>query len=190
MVDEKQVPITPESKVGEVLDAYPTLEEVLLEISPAFKKLRNPVLRRTVARVTNLRQAAKVGGVDLAELINRLREGAGIESTFAEANEESGPSGQPVWFKPGRVTGRIDVRPLLQQGEKPVGRVLNDLKRLSTGEVYELTAGFYPAPLIEMAREKGFETWSVEESPDLVMVYFCRPASKPEQPETPLVDLS
>jgi hypothetical protein len=45
--------------------------------TPAFEKLRNPVLRRTVARITTLRQAASVGGVSLGEIIGRLRVSAG-----------------------------------------------------------------------------------------------------------------
>jgi hypothetical protein len=46
--------ITPQTKVGELLDAFPELENVLIQIAPPFKKLRNPILRRTVARVTRL----------------------------------------------------------------------------------------------------------------------------------------
>ena len=53
--------ITPETKVGALLDAYPELEAVLIELAPPFRKLKNPVLRRTVARLTSLAQAAKVG---------------------------------------------------------------------------------------------------------------------------------
>ncbi len=49
--------ITPDLKLGDLLDAYPELEDVLIEIAPAFRKLRNPVLRRTVAKLTSLRQA-------------------------------------------------------------------------------------------------------------------------------------
>ena len=41
--------ITPETKVGELLTHYPELEELLLQFSPAFATLKNPILRRTVA---------------------------------------------------------------------------------------------------------------------------------------------
>lgn len=69
--------IIPDMKVGELLRSYPKLEEELVAITPAFEKLRNPVLRRTVARITTLRQAASVGGVSLGEIIGRLRVSAG-----------------------------------------------------------------------------------------------------------------
>lgn len=48
-----------QTKVAELLGAYPQLEEQLLKLSPTFAKLKNPILRRTVAKVTSLQQAAK-----------------------------------------------------------------------------------------------------------------------------------
>ncbi|MHC4830644.1 MAG: DUF1858 domain-containing protein [Planctomycetota bacterium] len=44
------LPITPETKVAQLLQHYPELEETLIAMAPAFKKLRNPVLRRSVAK--------------------------------------------------------------------------------------------------------------------------------------------
>ena len=69
--------ITPETKVGELLTHYPELEELLLQFSPAFATLKNPILRRTVAQVTSLRQAAKVGNANIVEMVNSLRQAAG-----------------------------------------------------------------------------------------------------------------
>ena len=82
-------PITPETKVAKLLEAYPDLEEVLIGLAPAFGKLRNPVLRKSVAKVATLRQAAKVGGISLAEMINALREKAGISDRMVA--EEGSP---------------------------------------------------------------------------------------------------
>jgi len=80
-------PITPDMKVGELIEAYPHLEDVLIETVPAFKKLRNPVLRRTIAKITSLRHAAQVGGVSLGEIIGRLRSAAGQEVQWVEDGE-------------------------------------------------------------------------------------------------------
>lgn len=52
--------ITPHTKVSELLDAYPELEPILLELSPAFEKLKNPLLRKTIARFTTLKHAASI----------------------------------------------------------------------------------------------------------------------------------
>jgi len=55
------------------------LEDILIEIAPAFKKLKNPVLRETIAKIAKLQQAASIGGIQTEELINRLRKAVGQE---------------------------------------------------------------------------------------------------------------
>jgi hypothetical protein len=71
--------ITPDTIVADLLNTYPVLEDKLIEIALVFKILKNPVLRRTIAKVTSLKQAAVVGNVQLAVLINELRKATGEE---------------------------------------------------------------------------------------------------------------
>ena len=66
-------PITPTTKVAGLLESWPELEPVLVAQAPAFRRLKNPVLRRTVARVATLEQAAGVGGVAVRDLVAALR---------------------------------------------------------------------------------------------------------------------
>lgn len=72
--------ISPKTKVGELLDTFPELESVLMEMSPAFEKLKNPLLRKTVARVATLQQIAVVGGLNVDSIVNRLRSAVGQTS--------------------------------------------------------------------------------------------------------------
>ena len=72
----KRIIITPKTKIYDLLEAYPELEEKLVEAAPQFRKLKNPMLRKTIARVTTLGQAAIIGGVKVEQLINKLREAA------------------------------------------------------------------------------------------------------------------
>jgi len=55
--------ITPKTSIRELFDHFPQLEEVFIEMVPTLKKLKNPILRRTIARVTSLQQASLVGGI-------------------------------------------------------------------------------------------------------------------------------
>jgi len=176
-------PITPETKVAKLLKVYPELEEVLIGMAPAFGKLRNPVLRRSVAKVATLRQAAKVGGVSLAEMINVLRQKAGISERLETEESESGPGDRPVWAVKEKVTSSLDARPLLDAGEHPLAQVLAALSEMAPGEVFELTAPFTPIPLIEVANTKGFETWWFEEAAELVRVYFRSAEPDPSDSE-------
>lgn len=151
--------ITPQTKVGQLLTAYLEVEEVLISIAPAFKKLRNPVLLRTVARVTSLAQAARVGGVSVTDLVQRLRRAVG-QADFDTASEETESGGDfkpaPDWFDSDKVTKSFDARPMIDAGEQPIGRVLGDLDKLPDGEIYELITPFAPAPLIDKAVTRGF----------------------------------
>ncbi len=87
---EKKTPemvITPQTKLAELLEAYPHLEQVLMELSPAFRRLQNPILRRTVARISTLQQVATVGGIKTHELVNILRRAVGQEEWKEETSD-------------------------------------------------------------------------------------------------------
>ncbi len=170
--------ITPEMKVAQLLEHYPELEATLLELSPAFARLRNPMLRRTVAKVTNLRQAALVGGVELGRLINRLRAAAGDSTAFEDSAPAPGDRPAPAWLEPHRIARKLDIRPLLDAGEKPLGKVLKDLSELPAGRVYQLTAPFVPAPLVDRAQADGFQVWWKQSEGEVVEVYFFREAAQ------------
>ncbi len=67
-----EVDINPSTKVGDLLDAYPELEDELIRIAPAFKRLKNPFVRRAVAKAATVKHISSVGGVPLNELINKF----------------------------------------------------------------------------------------------------------------------
>ena len=62
--------VTSLDKVGDVVIAAPELIEVFVRFG--FKAIRNPVLRRTIARQTSIRQACKLQGIDEADLLRAL----------------------------------------------------------------------------------------------------------------------
>ncbi len=76
-MNHKNLEITPSTIVNDLLDVYPELEETLIGIAPPFKKLKNPMLRKTVAKVATIKHISSVGNVPLNELINKLREVVG-----------------------------------------------------------------------------------------------------------------
>lgn len=167
--------ITPDTKIGDLLETWPHLEATLVELSPTFAKLRNPVLRRTVAKVATVRQAAVVGGVALGKMINTLRAAAGLEAA-EEAAADTGDTaaGRPDWAVDERVAASLDARPLLERGEHPMAEVLGALDRLKAGEVFLLVTPFSPAPLIDMAARRGFRSWTRRDGEDHFSTWFAR----------------
>jgi len=159
--------------VGELLQQYPELEDVLIATSPTYQALRNPVLRRTVAKVATLRQVAKVGNVSLGALIGRLRAAAGVEGEEV-AESESAEGERPAWATSAGVWRTHDARPVIEAGGHPMEQVMSDLAQAGPDQVYELITPFVPAPLVELAQGRGFQAHSVEEAPEEVRTYFRR----------------
>jgi uncharacterized protein (DUF2249 family) len=166
--------ITPDTKIGDLLEAFPPLEDVLIGLSPTFAKLKNPVLRRTVAKVASIRQAAQVGGVPLGRMINALREAAGQKPADVAADGMPAAAARPKWAADAQIAGTLDARPMLERGEHPMPEVMAALGRLEAGRVYLLITPFVPAPLIDLAAKKGFEAWSGTEGAEVVKTFFRR----------------
>jgi hypothetical protein len=153
--------------VAELLESWPELEEVLVAQAPAFRRLRNPVLRRTVARVATLEQAAGVGGVPVRELVAALRRAAGLEGDDDDATsgESAAPVGSPEWLDPARVVAAIDADALLDAGEVPLGRVNERAFALAPGELLRVASTFRPAPLVDAMARQGFRAFVRETAP-------------------------
>jgi hypothetical protein len=161
--------------VAQLLDAYPELEEVLINMAPPFKKLKNPILRKSVAKVATLQQAAIVGRVDVSSMIDQLRQAVG--SAPIEAVETSSPSVEdylgaaPDWFNKSCVSTSIDDR-TGDSDEMAITRITKAFKDLAEHQVIELTTTFLPAPGIDVARARGIRTWTVQERDNLYRTYF------------------
>jgi hypothetical protein len=168
-----KVIITPKTKIFDLLEAFPDLEETLIAQAPQFTKLRNPLLRKTIGKVTTLSQAAAVGGLKVEELVNVLRKKAGQSQLSDFDHQESNYITQkPGWFKQERVIRTIDLRDMLHEGEQPVHEVLSSVKKLKKKEILGIIAPFLPAPLIDKAIALGYLHWINEISEEEIYVYF------------------
>jgi uncharacterized protein (DUF2249 family) len=170
----EQLIITPKTKVYELLQAYPELEDVLIEIAPVFKKLKNPVLRKTIARVATLQQAAQVGEVPVHMMVNTLRKKVGQDSLEGLEANAAGHTGKPSWLAEEKIVKRLDARPIIENGGHPLGDVLTGVGNLKAGEIFELVTPFLPAPLIEKVVAQGFDNWSDKKAEDHFINYFLK----------------
>lgn len=170
---QNQLIITPRTKISQLLQAYPELEQILIQSVPVFEKLRNPILRKTVASVTTLQQAASIGHIQVEILINTLRQAVG-QDQIEDISDSHYITDRPSWFDEMNVTKELDARPMLTSGEHPVNQVLADLAKMQEGNIYKLTAPFLPAPLIDKAQSLGFDHWVTPLNDDLFFIYFCK----------------
>ena len=91
--------LTPKTTVHTLLKQYPFLLDFLADYHPEFKKLTNPVLRRTVGRMATLDTVAEQGNVPL----NRL-----IDDLATEVEKQTGA--RPPVAPPPKFSGWVSVK--------------------------------------------------------------------------------
>jgi hypothetical protein len=174
---EEDFPVESSTKVAALLERYPELEEVLIALAPAFAKLRNPLLRRSVAKVASISHAAAVADIPVVELINTLRSAVGQELLDAggASDAPSYYSERPKWFDPAKVMASIDDIKDPLDDVMPLVRINEKFHQLESSEILELVTSHLPAPGIDIMKKRGFLVWCVEESPGLIRTYFRKP---------------
>lgn len=148
---------------AELLDAYPQLEEVLIRQSAHFTALRNPILRKTVARVATLEKASQMSGIPVRRLVATLREAAGLPGE-PDATD-LGPEVEPVavdvvtpdWFDENKVRTTVDADDLLAKGGVPLPKVTRGVLDLPPGGLLCVKSVFRPTPLKWLAGEFHFD---------------------------------
>lgn len=171
----KKINITPETNLGHLLESYPQLENDLLNMSPSFAKLKDPALRKTVAKIASLRQIAETGNIPLADLINQLRKKVGQDTVdFSEQNSSGRNSEKLKWAEPEFIARTFDARPVIASGGHPLTKVMQDLPALAEGKSYELITPFLPVPLLDMVKSNGYQVWAEQIEENLVKCYFSK----------------
>ena len=153
--------VNPETRIGPLLDAHPELETVLVALSPEFRRLQNPLLRRTVARVATVAQAAKIGGLTVPALVKALRRALGQEvdaGCMHTPPQDVEP--EPDWVRGAQPVTRFDADEILGRAGTPVGEVISWLANARAGDVVTLRAPFFPAPLVDAVHAKGHQSWA------------------------------
>src|SRR5512145_515418 len=151
--------ITSQSKLFDVLEAYPFLEAQIVNIAPPFQNLKNPVLRRTVGKIATLEKVAQIGGMDASKLVNTLRRAVGQVELTGEAAvsltvEIPRVADDPAWIA-GEPQFTLNGTEMLQHGEVPLGRVNELLGRLETGGYILLVTNFEPSPILDAMQKQN-----------------------------------
>ena len=166
--------ITLDTKIANLLNDYDNMKDILVSINKKFKKLNNPVLRRTIAKVASVRQAAVVGGMDPLDLLNQLREAVGQGSVSIEKEATNNDTVDiPEWITI-EAKDTIDAEKLLEEEKNPLAVTHNVLRKLHSGDIVTLTSSFRPEPLIDEFIKAGHELYCQEISKDSYITYIKR----------------
>ncbi len=162
--------ITPDTKIADLLKEFPQLEAILIKFSPAFSSLKNPVLRRTVAKVTSLQQAARVGNVSIVELVDTLRAEVG-QTALNEDYKQIDNTDIVSEFSPEKITHHFDARPVIEAGDHPKQAIFDIANTLQPGDCLEILTPFPPVPIADLLKKNGFRVTMLEPVDGVVKTY-------------------
>ncbi len=151
--------ITRNTKLFDLLEAYPFLEDHIIGVAPPFQNLKNPVLRRTVGKLATIEKAAQIGGVDVDCFINVLRRAAGHAELPAGDAPPLVVAIPRAETDPGWIAGdpefTLDGSALLDRGEVPLLKINELLTRRTADGFVLLVTNFEPSPILEALQKQG-----------------------------------
>lgn len=205
MPDLSHTPISATDRVSDVIAREEALVEIFVRHAPQFERLRSRTLRRVMARLVTVEQAARMGGVPvdllLRDLNDALEAPAGGDTAVACAKPPVAPEPAPARddYPSDREVVEVDVREDLRAGREPFSKIMAAVGVLRPDQVLRVRAIFEPVPLFTALGKRGFTHASRQEGPDDWSVWFWRaepavagpPAAPAEQqpaPEAPSLD--
>ncbi|NOY60888.1 MAG: DUF1858 domain-containing protein, partial [Calditrichaeota bacterium] len=72
--------ILAQTKIKDALEAHAELKDILIGLSPRFKKLNNPIIFRMVSKWATIADVARIGGLSLYEILHTLNKAIGTEA--------------------------------------------------------------------------------------------------------------
>jgi len=186
--------INGDTKIAALLKANPDALEAIIGISPGFKKLRNPVLRKILAARTSIAMASKIGGCSISDFLHTLQP-LGFEIEDGPISVTNEKNAAPAFFDALKKEDiiELDVRPVIASGKDPLSLIIKQTKSILPGQTLKIINSFEPAPLIAMLEKKGFLAYADVLGEDLVETYFHKPKTAEQNPaeeESPLPEAS
>lgn len=181
-------PIQASDKLQSLFERDERLIDVIATHSPQLAKLRHSPMRRIMARVTTVGQAARLCNMSAESLVHDLNQVLGIDTagdnapgtvdaTTVDADESS-----PLPSFASAV--ELDVRDELSKGGEPFSRIMAAVAALGDGGVLHLRAPFEPVPLFGVMEKRGFGHKTEKHADDDWSVWFFRQAKQPAHAPT------
>ncbi|HEX5436137.1 MAG TPA: DUF2249 domain-containing protein [Gemmatimonadaceae bacterium] len=176
MSDTSARPVRASDRVSDVLARDERLVEVFARQSPHFARLRNPGMRRVMARLVSVEQAARICGAEPSALVRELNRALGVDDALPHTADDAAGSMRDHQhaLPPGLRPVELDVREDLRQGREPFSRIMAAVGALRADEALCLRATFEPVPLFAVMQKRGFQHLSEQVDADDWRVWFYR----------------
>lgn len=183
--------INANTKVSELIKHNEGSIDAIVSINKLFKKLKNPVLRKVLAKRVSISDAAKVGGAKVEDFYRVLKP-LGFESEIIEFDKEEKPKTEFKFNKmnidninPDTLT-ELDVRDEIAGGNDPFAIIMDAIKVLPEGNTLKLINVFEPIPLINKLNKKGYESFVDSSQDGMIITYFHKKEDMDLEEETRL----
>jgi len=169
-----------DTTIKELLDVKP--EEVinaLVQLNRNFGKLRNPLLRKLLAKRVSIADACRIADCPVSDFLRTMNAiGFKLQEEIIENRSSADLQFQPP-AEENVVT--FDVRPILAINGDPLKAILAQIKGLNEHKCLKIVNTFEPIPLINLLRKKGFGAHTDTIATDVVETYFFRLESGVEE---------
>ncbi len=171
--------VTKDTKISKILKEKPEAIDVISGIHPNFKKLQNPILRRSLATRVTVKDAARIGKIPVNDFLKALQKaGFEVELVAGDFQNTSDLEIMPPDFS-GKEIVELDVRPIIAQGRDPFGYIIKTAKKIKPGQVLLIINDFEPIPLIDYLVGKNFVHWMTQDDEGNYLTYFKLNCKKP-----------
>ncbi len=163
--------VTANTKISKILNAQPEAIDIISGINKNFRKLQNPILRRSLATRVSVKDAAKIGKISVTDFLKEL-EKAGFEVDYS-VNEQAE---KDIYIMPPDFSNReivtLDVRPIITEGKDPFGYINKAAKSIKPEQILLIINDFEPIPLIDYLIGKNFVHWMKQDDEGNYLTYF------------------
>ncbi len=152
--------ISAKTKISKLIDENKETIDVISSINKHFKKLKNPLLRKALAPRVNIADAARIGGVPVCVMIDKLKE-IGFTTDDDCGCETVSPAdkyrlNEKLSNMKRDTIVELDVRPILDGGTDPFEAIMAKLKTMDESHTLKIINTFEPIPLLNILKKKGY----------------------------------
>jgi len=152
--------ISAKTKISKLIEHNAATIDVISSINKHFKKLKNPLLRKALAPRVNIADAARIGGVPVCVMIDKLKE-IGFKIDDDCGCETASPKDKYRLSKKDsdmrkETIVELDVRPILEGGTDPFEAIMAKLKTMDESHTLLIINTFEPIPLLNILKKKGY----------------------------------
>lgn len=130
------------TKISELAKEYPFIIDFMPTLSPEYKKLQNPIIRRTMGAVATMEKVASIGELELDYLLNSVADEIERQTGKRPEVDLGGPTGTVSASEPAATPAAAPAAAPMSQEERKaaLSAILRDLH--AGGDTEELKTRF------------------------------------------------